>query len=1832
MRPALPTLLTLILLLKTATSGCGPGTLACSSSSGSTIPVVCDFHNSFLLDSQNNTCVQQTIPNCQVPALPNKSLSCFQCLPEHVLDAEQAKCVKVQSQYLKSHCLRYATQSFSCLECGPGFFISAGACVALGDNPIEGCAVYDSPSSCAECAPGRFLTEGKCAPFSPLKNCLLHRHLSCDRCQDQYFFNPSANPGFNESSFVFGSFDFDSLVKFDAALAHYVEGFSANECQPGAIKNCRVYESFSVCRECQEGHYLNSVQHCDREQEEPIKHCFEYKSATECSKCEPRFYLNLASNSCEPVTPTEGCAEYALSQNRCAECDSKNYLSPSFSCLNERTFSLNIKNCATRARDKDECAECSEGNSLSSNKRFCFPDIEHCLTQTQSNGTSQFHTCSQCAEGFHASEDRSQCVLTKINQCKQISPNQNVCSECEEGHFFDPQLVACVKQSIPNCAEFSPMSNNCTRCQNLFFLVNNSCQSIQLSQFCFKSDGLNNICSECLPQYLSSNGSCSTGQTRDLSVLDRLCASNQDTVISSNCTNCGDQNFMLQGTQRAQNSTFLESNHCAKVHPDTGACSQCAENSSGEDGRCKAPEVNSTSDCLQLMENSFIPLENSKCAKCRDPRTKYLDTTSNMCRSRANVTSGEACQELPEDDGDCLLCAPEKFPVTSNNLWDKCYLQASIVGYVAIPQCVVYDISTLSCFTCRDDYKLANNNKACVQDTSSVDVFFNNGFNLVAPPADHPQVLNCSAYAQVDLTGVKCTQCNAGHVHILNLKETESFAYYHSLAGKLIGANRAALFVEKCEPYLNSFQLESGGASVSTDTCAVGMQLENASGYLCLRCKDGFVGQVVRVNRDRAGKALEKVLHGVANCAPDTSLKNDFLNLGYQHRFAKKAVPYSTFINVTNCQNASQAVIFNSLVGQDAQLELFPIQSSEGVQNVLYCATLSALASPFSQTVPNCQIFAFRSEPAPTHSPVSPPVDACLACKPGFKAVVDGEGFIVECSEIPNCLNLSLNKYLNGCSLPEMGYFLDSLENNRLIKFDEPMDQNKISSCVLYSSDKEECLSCVKGYSLNGSVCQNVTGGPGSLEFQCSSFGYGFNHLTLASALDPNQRLNNYVFFLQSYNEFFINRKTVCSQCRAGHIVAIESNSTKSTCTAAAGVDQSLLVPNCLNYLAQDPPKCGKCKPGFIPNELNGQCEGSSSYLNCASIWGLGSKKCTSCVEGYSVSLSGTCVQTNCARFLEGECTLCADGHRANGQNSQYCEFNLDSADPCLAYSPTLGTCGKCKNSSILFLFYEKQGDAKTLTGFACETGNLIPDSQPGWRDYHLDEVYVESVLDPVALTVVNSLKFINNDRLSKVLFTNSDPSVNPAAQHCLPKRPVPDCHPEHLLSGTVCTKCTNGFLIDPQTNSCKTGPIPNCNTYGSAAECEQCLDTHYLFNPSFCSPYTQNMNCKESHSSKNECVSCEEGFFMNNLKHCEQRNLGLNCRDFEVSENKCVSCLEGFVMHAPTRTCVKRVAKNCLEVQLQADKCETCKPGHWKDARDGGVCKKSTFVEHCEEFLPEEDGCAKCSSNFYVADEKQKCRHKPDGIISCEAYSDFGVCRQCKPEHYLANNQCIPVTRPVDDCLYYQADGACRECAPSLYLDVPSNSCQRTELSNCLEFRSPTECKKCAPNYVLTWNQQLLECEPSGIDYCLTAIGGARNICLKCEEGKILSSDKSRCEETGLVVPNCSVSTSSAQCKECKPGFVRSGSWRQCEARRQSASTVASRCVSEVQSHSLICDLCKPGFKKGEGGECLKCGGNGCAICGSGLLKCNLCQNGFYMNPQFECVLSSGSVAVDKD
>ncbi len=205
------------------------------------------------------------------------------------------------------------------------------------------------------------------------------------------------------------------------------------------------------------------------------------------------------------------------------------------------------------------------------------------------------------------------------------------------------------------------------------------------------------------------------------------------------------------------------------------------------------------------------------------------------------------------------------------------------------------------------------------------------------------------------------------------------------------------------------------------------------------------------------------------------------------------------------------------------------------------------------------------------------------------------------------------------------------------------------------------------------------------------------------------------------------------------------------------------------------------------------------------------------------------------------------------------------------------------------------------------------------------------------------------------------------------------------------------------------------------------------------------------------------------------------NCL-FYSSQNVCSQCEEGF--HISNSICQPHddVPSNCL------------------------VSSQNT-VDHC----------VKCSLDHILVESSRRC--KPISYVPfCAAYSSPSTCQTCQDEYQLINNNNCSQIPPGENCL--QKEGSiCSKCKEDFYFDgtqcvTPPN----WVVEHCEEPLIGAEsfsCSVCKENAYPLWDQNKFVClsnKSSTIPGCVSYENASQ--CHLCEEGRILSSNKTQCLE----------------------------------------------------------------------------------------------------------------------
>jgi hypothetical protein len=356
-------------------------------------------------------------------------------------------------------------------------------------------------------------------------------------------------------------------------------------------------------------------------------------------------------------------------------------------------------------------------------------------------------------------------------------------------------------------------------------------------------------------------------------------------------------------------------------------------------------------------------------------------------------------------------------------------------------------------------------------------------------------------------------------------------------------------------------------------------------------------------------------------------------------------------------------------------------------------------------------------------------------------------------------------------------------------------------------------------------------------------------------------------------------------------------------------------------------------------------------------------------------------------------------------------------------------------------------------------------------------------------------------------------------------------------------------------------------------------------------------------------------------------------------------------------------LAKNCKTYLDFKFGCGTC---HKKEDNshvgnfifdDEENCVPMEEIKGCVTYDLNNGKCLSCDAEYFEKDEG--CVPYPQGVRFCEEFQGPRDCLKCISDYYLDTNDgtCKNVFTPIDKCEKYSSATECQMCLQGWMLNADNTECVETHShKNCLEFLTYDSCSSCPAGLALVETEltssdgtnKIKKCE-SKIENCIKIIatdnsfdrndvhGNTKTIkqftytCEECKPGYLPSSDLTQCTTVPLI-SNClkySRKDKNITCSQCNPGFWRSKDMQSCVEDDRLNET---GCENAHVSNEIKCNLCKPGFMMNYKGNCIECGGEGCAICDKETSsKCALCSGGYYMNSQSKCI-KSRSFSVEKE
>ena len=1561
-----------ILLLGTLSHlalACSEGCLLCKDKAC----VICDNVNHYY--KVGDICTNKVVENC-IKSFDGEK--CQECYPEYYIDFQTQRCVKFTGESPIENCKTYKYEN-DCISCLEGFYLSDGGCKKV-ETVIDRCVAYSDPKTCSTCLASMLAEDGKSCLDFPDPNCMSISTIECVQCQDGYTLYK------NKYLYDFNFWDANKLKKFD--IYNVVNPYYS-VCVQENVNNCRIYETFDQCRQCDDGYFRDPDGGCTILPEEPIQFCFEYRTQGICIQCLEGYYLKSESE-CEPHGLTIALCEQ-MSMNTKDLCDkcAEGYFLDSNSCVQRRII---VNQCKTLSSGADQCQECEDGYILNKNNTLCLVKIDNCDAY---DVTLETATCNSCVTGYYYHvEGRCAKVANTISGCEKYQHNVNFqvindlayhCKQCQDKYYMngstcephDAEIVSTTK-----CNKFSQTEKNkCESCgdNQVNFDIVNYCAPVEdgnKDANCGSYDAAGE-CESCIEGYYIINKKCLK-------------------ITIENCT-----------------TASLDGKFCEKCVPST--LENFHVSFETEDNKCNFSHAHIIHDCVETDQivtnlNSSAKYNTNVCTECITPYyPTTFDTKVKFCvpKSKINFNYGasdnnnncniydpilKVCNECSFNSIDTL-----KRVVDDDGLCkDSCAVKTAANGS-NIPRVVKMNfINTTNSnapqfFACSDDVLIPN----CLIESQEICYKCNDGY---WPLVTYENRMLPATYAKYE-TYDYIPAFEAGHF------KTKSVSFDNSY-------NRVTLF-ESCkqvdathfmnhDPSVTNNGDTYGGFILTTNYSESGTLLkkcrfatvrtvEAREYYGCAACKWGTTGHYVEIS------AGEDKAWFISQCDNMTKCDLGVYYEGVGSHLNDGSI--SAWLSCHQCMNLEEIPTFSRGIRVGALNGGQPMIATKNFYTQTDCVkpgysnqnnafpTNCAVQEVYGDI--NLTVYDAAALDPTTFNP------QCVACKPGYKPVMStiAATVIMSCEEITNCDSLRGLTMFNKCTYCQEGYVLNDTKDACL--------KNSIPNCYmgLDETNKKICNECKEGYvpTPNKAICNQVI----------------FNNCLKLK----NLRLTNDAELPYTGEG--------CMECELGYL-AFVPNQNQSLCVYSSEIENRVYdnagVENCRTYASRT--DCNQCTVGFIkPNDSNFVCVLTSTITNCEQY--DRNKNCRKCKAGYLLSggkcLDGSEYISNCDEFTsETKCSKCADGFiPVNFGAKTVCYRANNTLLNCNSYNLVQTLTKKLECTSCEPHFYPKTPES--VEGLSsCVEIPLIPNC-------HIYDI------NTFRCTQCNDGYYIEN------------PVVVSKLQKCLKRTTNTFACMIFDVEKDSCLQCYPGYYVRNKECQFKPTGVIGCAVYLDKDNCSKCKNKQYLLGNT-CKPVPENNYIEYClyYSDEQTCSDCESGYWLRD-NACFAILIS-NCNLLET-ENECKICQDQFFI-TPLKTCEKGSVDNC-KLHSSQNACQLCDSGYFVNINKS--CEQIPEIELISDCLYYVDRniCKQCTNNAILAKDGQTCLtiDKLDASdpltneveTNCQGYQYNRDCKICKQGYYFVEGVCTECGGEMTtSCAFCDPKNksVCHVCQPGYYMN----------------------------------------------------------------------------------------------------------------------------------------------------------------------------------------------------
>ncbi|MBQ9817939.1 MAG: hypothetical protein IJM59_10825 [Proteobacteria bacterium] len=596
--------------------------------------------------------------------------------------------------------------------------------------------------------------------------------------------------------------------------------------------------------------------------------------------CEPGFHLNQDKSAC--VTNSSALCGSGDS-SEVVNCDETIENSAETECISNICFakkcaegfhlSADLKNC--EANDTSKCAPVDSAEAQ---------DCSIVANATQTECVKGLCKAKQCIQGYHLSQDKSECVANSNSLC--APPNSHTTVDCTAIANADTAVCengACIVNKCKENYHISKDSKSCsantnTACAPTTGSTEENCQSI-----------INASNTECV------KGICKVLECKSgfhVSPDNKSCVSNESTKCAppggGQEINCNDA--IIDSAATTCNAGVCEVVECAVDHHPSSDKKSCIKNTATA---CASTKSSATVNCNSKISNSAT-------TTCTKGVCKVTNCAANHHISDANATSCSA--------NSATSCAATN---SSSAVNCNTTITNSVTTACTSGACTVSN--------CKSGFHLNSAKTACVETTAAACAATNSS-----------STINCNTTIQNSAT----TSCSNGTCSVSNCK-----AGYHLNSGKTAcdaNSNSSCAATNSsspvnCTSIANTVTTACTSGACTVSNCKAGFHL-NAAKTACAANSDTACAATNSSNALNCNTAITNSATTACSSAGSCTVSN--CKSGFHLNSAKTACAANSD---TACAatNSSSTVNCNTTIGNSTATKC----STSGTCQVTKCAT-----------------------------------------------------------------------------------------------------------------------------------------------------------------------------------------------------------------------------------------------------------------------------------------------------------------------------------------------------------------------------------------------------------------------------------------------------------------------------------------------------------------------------------------------------------------------------------------------------------------------------------------------------------------------------------------------------------------------------------------------------------------------------------------------------------------------------------------------------------------------------------------------------------------------------